>query len=363
MFALNEYCTLTISNGKYGHPYIFLQRKKGEKSNFIYLTLEEWEKVVIKIPTIQDMISRLHNAGSGSGEERKINFRRMLRVSNLNGIVYVGIFEFKGDIVHYGQGINIEEEAWIKLTKDMSKIQVALLAMKAQAKPFTPPSSLPLMPPTSGGATSTDDCKNPVVYKIKVYDWKYTSGCGSVLYRESDRQFYTKDAAKADADKHPVDFVDHMGYELDINTTPSKLVCHMTPEQICLRVYVLYLRNDIRKKMNDSCYGCEVDHPSQVLHMHGGCLSDLTKSELDLHLSPAILKVIFSNCIERILKQLREIIPLPEDMFNHIQTCYDVTESDICTEILKDEVHEIDALINELYFLNNSTNPEWDFMT
>ena len=184
MFALNEYCTLTISNGKYGNPYIFLQRKKGEKSNFIYLTLEEWEKVVIKIPTIQDMISRLHNAGSGSGEERKINFRRMLRVSNLNGSVYVGIFEFKGDIVHYGQGINIEEEAWIKLTKDMSKIQVALLDMKAQAKPFTPPSSLPLMPPTSGGATSTDDCKNPVVYKIKVYDWKYTSGCGSVLYRE-----------------------------------------------------------------------------------------------------------------------------------------------------------------------------------
>ena len=66
---------------------------------------------MIKIPTIQDMISRLHNAGSGSGEERKINFRRMLRVSNLNGSVYVGIFEFKGDIVHYGQGINIEEEA------------------------------------------------------------------------------------------------------------------------------------------------------------------------------------------------------------------------------------------------------------
>ena len=44
---------------------------------------------------------------------------------------------------------------------------MALLDMKAPSKPFTPPSSLPLMPPTSGGATSTDDCKNPVVYKSK----------------------------------------------------------------------------------------------------------------------------------------------------------------------------------------------------
>ena len=362
MFALNEHCTLTISNGKYGNPYIFLQRKKGEKSNFIYLTLEEWEKVVIKIPTIQDMISRLHNAGSGSGEERKINFRRMLRVSNLNGSVYVGIFEFKGDIVHYGQGINIEEEAWIKLTKDMSKIQVALLDMKAQAKPFTPPSSLPLMPPTSGGTTSTDDCKNPVVYKIKVYDWKYTSGCGSVLYRESDRQFYTKDAAKADADKHPVDFVDRMGCELVIKETSAKLVCHLTPEKLCHRVYVLHLRNVIRQKMNDSCYGCEVDHPSQVQHMQGGCLSDLSEC-VDQNLSSTILQVIFSNCIARVIKQLREIIPLPEDMSNHIQSCYDITEDDIRTELLKDEVQENDAVINELYSVNNPSTPVWGYMT
>ena len=122
MFVLNEYCTLTIKNRKNGKPYIFLQQKKGEKSNLIYMTLEECEKVVIKIQTIKAMIGHLHNAVSGSGEEWKINFHHMLRVSNLNGNVYVGVFKFKGDIVHYGQGMNIEEEAWKKLTKDMSKI-------------------------------------------------------------------------------------------------------------------------------------------------------------------------------------------------------------------------------------------------
>ena len=54
---------------------------------------------------------------------------------------------------------------------------------------------------------------------------------------------------------------------------------------------------------------------------------------------------------------------LPEDMSNYIQTCYDTTEKDIRAELLKDKVQEIDAVINELYFLNNSPNTVWDCMT
>ena len=349
IFALNEHCTLTISNGKYGNPYIFLQRKKGEKSNFIYLTLEEWEKVVIKIPTIQDMISRLHNAGSGSGEERKINFRRMLRVSNLNGIVYVGIFEFKGDIVHYGQGINIEEEAWIKLTKDMSKIQVALLDMKAQAKPFTPPSSLPLMPPTSGGATSTDDCKNPVVYKIKVYDWKYTSGCVSVLYRESDRQFYTWVGAETDAQKCDFDFPDSWGYDLKIVYSTQKMECNLTPAELCDRLFIKFLWNYIKKEMQSNCYGCKVNHPSELQHLKNGCLTDITETVVSSYFTPAITSMIAGRHMPRALEQLKNIIPLPEDIDIHIQACFIKKEEDIAKELLSGKDYAVDKIFNELF--------------
>ena len=377
MFPLNKHSTLLIRKGKNAEPYVFLQRKKEDKSSFIYLTMSEWEMMVSKLRHIHSMVERVeNNTDSGdvsvAGEELMLNNRCIIRVSKLQDQVYVGIFEHEGERINYRRGTNMDGEAWQVLQDKMSEIQTALHELRYRAdKQNTLANQLPskkpvdkvIRPSTLHPPQQVKLPSPPGLMDVTLYSWQHVSSDRSLIYGISDQQFYTKDGAKADADKHPVDFVDRKGVELLISTTPAKLVCHMTPEQLCLRVYVLYLWNAIRKKMNDSYFSCEVEHPAQVQHMQRGCLSDLTERNLDLHLSSAILEVIFSNCIERVLKQLREILPLPEDMSDHIQTCYDMTENDIRIELLNDEVQEIDALINELYFLNNSTNPVWDFMT
>ena len=163
--------------------------------------------------------------------------------------------------------------------------------MKAQAKPFTPPSSLPLMTPASG-TTSRDDCKNPVVYEIKVYDWEYTSSCGSVLYRESDRQFYTWVGAEKDAQKYDFDFPDSWRYDLKVVDSTQKMECNLTPAELCDRLFIKFLWNYIHKEMQSNCFGCKVNHPSELQHLENGCLTDITETDVSSCFTPAITSII-----------------------------------------------------------------------
>ena len=138
MFPLNKHSTLLIRKGTNAEPYVFLQRKKEDKSSFIYLTMSEWEMMVSKLRRIHSMVERVENdTDSGdvsvAGEELTLNNRCIIRVSKLQDQVYVGIFEHEGERINYRRGTNMDGEAWQVLQDKMSEIQTALHELRYRA--------------------------------------------------------------------------------------------------------------------------------------------------------------------------------------------------------------------------------------
>ena len=68
--------------------------------------------------------------------------------------------------------------------------------------------------------------------------------------------------------------------------------------------------------MKANCYGCSIDHPSQIQHMDGGAM-----------------------------EQMKEIIPLTEDTSPHIQDCFAMQESDLENELLKSNTFAVEDII------------------
>ena len=141
---------------------------------------------------------------SVSGEEWHLSERRMVRVSRLKDKIYVGIFEHLGK-VNYKRGMNMEEEAWIKLEEKRSEIQTFLL----DARPRTKVCSKKLPSSNSGSVnpflniptTVTDTSPHVAThssghYDIPVYRWKHTSGDETLIYNEATKHFFTISGAE-----------------------------------------------------------------------------------------------------------------------------------------------------------------------
>ena len=357
--TLNDFCTVIVRKGKNDMPYIFMQRKRWNKDSFIYLTAEEWEKLGEKSGVIRAMIRRLHQdidseELSVSGEEWRLCERRMVRVSRLKDKIYVGIFEHLGK-VNYKRGMNMEEEAWLKLEEKRSEIQTFLLNTRPRTKVCSKklPSSnsgsvnpFPTVPDTSPHVATHSSGH----YDIPVYRWKHTSGDETLIYNEATKHFFTISGAENDAKNNPCDFPDRWGYELKMDKSNIQMECHFTPQELCHRVFIVFVWQYIRKQMKANCYGCSVDHPSQIQHMDvGGCLTDMTDTDVKAYLNSAIVSMVMGCHIHRAMEQMKEIIPLTEDMSSHIQDCFAMQESDLENELLKSDTFAVDDIICELF--------------
>ena len=353
-FILNEKCNLLLRKGKGDYPIIFLQRKKSPKNSFIYLSLSDWETLVAAKETLHNMVSRVKNDKNSkevsvAGEDWPLSDRRVIRVSKLNNNVFIGIFECDGSRINYRRGMNLDESAWNCLNTKLSEIQSTLLDM--QRKHEKPQLSKSPSVPSRQDSSRTPVEKSALKrsYDVKMYGWVKTSGDGDVVYKASHRSFYTREGADHDASLSDVDYPDALGYKMTIDTSMSTLECDLTPEQIVHRVHILYLWNYIRSYMNDTCWGCKIDHPSQKQHMDGGCLAEVTEDLVDIYLSSGITCMVFGKHLEVAMTQLKRMLSITDDVSPYIQACHNMSAGDICAELLKVNVLPIDAVINELH--------------
>ena len=74
---------------------------------------------------------------------------------------------------------------------------------------------------------------------------------------------------------------------------------------------ILDLLDDVVK---ENCYGCEVDHPSQ---MHHTCLMWTKAEHLDAYFDKAFEKIIYEDMVKRLRNHV-EIMDIPEHYKNNV---------------------------------------------
>ena len=103
-----------------------------------------------------------------------------------------------------------------------------------------------------------------------VYYWKYIDEHGMVCGR-CDDPYIDRDQCLLDAEDNAPDITG--------NTMVSLKLCkvklrRLNSRQLVFKVYSYLLYMEFKARVKEYCPGCQVNSPSQVDHMSGGCLDE-----------------------------------------------------------------------------------------
>ena len=112
---------------------------------------------------------------------------------------------------------------------------------------------------------------------------------------------------------------------------------------------ILDLLNDVVK---ENCYGCEVDHPSQVEHT---CLMWTQVEHLDVYFNLTFEKIIYGDIVKKFRKKV-EFMDIPIDDKNSVLDQFD----DWCNEH-KPKAETVQYIAERLLLLENRFGDECDF--
>ena len=112
---------------------------------------------------------------------------------------------------------------------------------------------------------------------------------------------------------------------------------------------ILELLNDVVK---ENCYGCEVDHPSQVEHT---CLMWTQVEHLDVYFNLTFEKIIYGDIVKKFRKKV-EFMDIPIDDKNSVLDQFD----DWCNEH-KPKAETVQYIAERLLLLENRFGDECDF--
>jgi hypothetical protein len=112
---------------------------------------------------------------------------------------------------------------------------------------------------------------------------------------------------------------------------------------------ILELLNDV---VEENCYGCEVDHPSQVQHT---CLMWTQVEHLDTYFNLTFEKIIYENMVSKLRNEV-EIMDIPIDYKNNVLDQF----ADWCKEH-KPNTGTVRYIAERLLLLENRFGDECDF--
>ena len=178
-----------------------------------------------------------------------INDRDVVEVKDYLGKRYICLkFERTGkDGKIYVNRMNFDQDSWTKLISDVME------------PPKTPKKAVKRR--KTGDAQK---CKKrllddiPIIPTITQYSWTYDNQQGPCWY-------FTEALCRQSAD-----FVEDQN-EITVNTrqvpTPSM-------DDVATMITTYLVMGEMRRLMNQNCFGCLVDHPSQIQHMDNGCMME-----------------------------------------------------------------------------------------
>ena len=155
----------------------------------------------------------------------------------------------------YINRMNFDEENWEKL------INAGMRMMNVQN---TPTKKYKTLKRRKSGNKEQDKCKKrlfdniPVIPTITQYNWQYGK-------EQSPCWYFTEEMCKDSGD-----FVENKD-ELQITTRQIPLPSIVSITEM---ITTYLVSGDIRRRTISTCYGCSVDHPSQLQHMDNGCMMD-----------------------------------------------------------------------------------------
>ena len=89
-------------------------------------------------------------------------------------------------------------------------------------------------------------------------------------------------------------------------------------EQEVFNAYVKSLRSSPMKVVQDKCYGCQINHPSQK--QHEICLFWTFDEQVDCFLEDALMRVDEAQIIEDCVKALQTYYP-GDDLYSKLNEC------------------------------------------
>ena len=100
-------------------------------------------------------------------------------------------------------------------------------------------------------------------------------------------------------------------------------------EQEVFNAYVKSLRNSLMKVVQDKCYGCQINHPSQK--QHEICLFWTFDEQVDCFLEDALMRVDEAQVIEDCVKALQTYYP-GDDLYSKLSECCNWEKFDVQDE-------------------------------
>ena len=253
-----------------------------------------------------------------------INARDQLEVRDYMGKRYACLkFERTGkDGKTHINRMNFDKENWTKLVNDQQQ---------------TPPKTPVKVPPKAVKRKRTDNkekCKRrlfeniPIIATITQYSWQYGK-------EQSPLWYFTEEMCRKSAD-----FAENQA-DIVISTrqipTPS-----MTDITTMITTHLVVA--EIRQRMSQKCYGCQVDHPSQIQHMgFGGCM-DEWESSVDHYYDEAFAFIKPEDVWDASVK-IMDVLTIPV-MADAITTVTDVRNDVMQMNIISDYELLINNVLN-----------------
>ena len=245
-FKLSEATTLNVGLNRYGKVSGELVKGKYGATGLrrLFLHKNEVEAMLMLMPQVNSIVK-----SDEEGDIRvKLSSDKYVTVSMFRGQKYVGVHTYKDGQRVMGRCMNLNMMEWEKLTSKKEKIAGAM---------------------TDSVKMSTDDCILKAV-SVTQYKWTIVMKDGSGVKREASQWYFDEETCQADVEQYsiPADQV------VFLQCREAKLPVGDSLVKMC---YSHIFKRKVQAMQKTNCYGCQVDHPSQLQHLDG-CLQDLVEA-------------------------------------------------------------------------------------